>query len=146
MQATQDTITAKQQTAISALLAGKTAKAAATAARISTQTLWRWQHDPVFLQALADQQAAVVDQAARELAGHASTAVKVLAELALGSERDADRIRAAGLILRLTMSNADVDEIEARYALAYAKLLQAMPAQADPKHVTVSTHKGAARP
>ena len=100
-------LTAKQERAIAELLARPTLEAAADAVGVTALTLRRWRRDPLFSGAYRQARRDAQDQAAGRLRLLAGTAVQALADVLADPEtRDADRIRAAAVVLDLAFRDS----------------------------------------
>lgn len=76
--ARNDTLSAKQQAGIRALLTEPTVTAAAQAAGVGRRTMYRWLADSAFQQALAAAELEALQQLTRALAGNANKAQAAL--------------------------------------------------------------------
>ena len=111
-----DVLTARQQKAIVALAAAKSAAAAAKVAGVSQDTLTKWQRQPAFKTALDQAQGERIAEFARELGALSRAAI---AAFAAGLASDAPihvRLRAADLVSRHLLSIRDSVTLEARIA------------------------------
>lgn len=100
-------LTAKQERAIAELLARPTMEAAADAVGVSALTLRRWRRDPAFADAYRRARMEALEDAAGRLRALSSMAVQALADILSDPEtRDADRVRAAAVVLDLTFRDS----------------------------------------
>jgi len=110
-------VTWRQRRAIAELLTGKgTKQDAAAAAGVTRQTLWRWQQEPAFQQALKDAIAdAIADISAQlvRLAGKATPAIERTLD---ATDNENVRLRAAFGILDRMLAIAELADIERRLA------------------------------
>lgn len=93
--ARNDTISAKQTTAIDCLLASPSVAEAARRANVPLRTLFRWLADDTFKRELDAAQRALISTAARRLAYGLEKSVTTALNLAELSEDEAVRLRAA---------------------------------------------------
>lgn len=100
-------LTAKQERAIAELLSRPTLEAAAEAVGVSALTLRRWRRDPAFSDAYRQARLESLEHAAGRLRALSNTAAQALADILSDPEtRDADRIRAAAVVLDLTFRDS----------------------------------------
>ena len=108
-------LTPKQMKAVEALmLTGETASAA-TAAKVTRNTLYRWMKQPDFQAAVRDAEAQAIDEVSRVLIRLSKSAVGTLA--AAMAERDAPigpRIRAADITLSRLLQVRELAVLEDR--------------------------------
>jgi hypothetical protein len=107
----------KQRKAVEALLATGEVCAAARAARVSRDTLYRWLKQPAFLEAVREAEAAALDELSRSLVGLGRTAVETLAAAMTAKAAPwATRVRAADASLARLLQLRELATLEARVA------------------------------
>ena len=120
--AQNDTLTARQRKAIAALLASPTVSSAAETAGVSRSQLERWRRQPAFRAALAQAEADIIEEAARQLLKLQGTAIRVIARVMLDDNSHAGvRIRAAQLIVENTLRLREIVSLEERIAALEAE-------------------------
>lgn len=108
---------ANQRKAILCLLQNSTIAAAAECAGVNDRTIYRWLEDSAFLAELRQAESAMIDSAARLLAGGAADVVAVLVAIAGNqSEKSSDRIRAGAVILGNLLKLQELRQLEQRIA------------------------------
>ena len=120
--AQNDTLTARQRKAIAALLVAPTVSAAAEIAGVSRSQLERWRRQPAFRTALAQAEADIIEEAARQLLKLQGAAIRVIAAVMLdGNSHAGVRIRAAESILANTLRLRELTNLEERIAALEAE-------------------------
>lgn len=111
-------LTPKQRLAVAALLTEPSNQAAAAACGVSARTLWRWQQQPAFVDALRAAERGAIDQASRRLATAAGTAITVLTDV-LNSPTAAPgiKVRAAECVLMAVLKIRELASLEQRVAV-----------------------------
>lgn len=107
-------VTIDNKTAAAEILAtGGSASEAASAAKVTRQSVWRWaNHDPEFRAILTEIRAGIEAEVMHRITGHSAAAVETLAAICKNKEAaDRDRINAANSILN-RMIPADTPEPE----------------------------------
>lgn len=105
----------KKSKALAALLSGANAVEAAAAAGVVTNTIYKWQKDPEFTEALNAAKSEAMDRLGRSLSALGDKAVMTL-EAAM-DDPDAGpavKIRAADIVLNRALSIQDAAEFEKR--------------------------------
>ena len=97
----RDVLSDRQRRAIDLILAGKSLASVADHVQVSPRTLFNWRQDEVFRVELDRRRRALWDLAADQLRALIHPAIRVLEE-EVHDEYDRSRIRAAGMILRLS--------------------------------------------
>lgn len=95
---TDDQLPAHRRLAVAVLAAGGTYQEAGETSGVTSRTIARWMTGPEFRRAVSDARLERVSQVTGQLADLSVTAVDVLRD-GLDSEKTADRLRAAQLIL-----------------------------------------------
>lgn len=113
-------LTRKQEQAIAALLAHPTLEAAAQAAGIGKNTLWRWTQNPAFKTSFHEAKARVLDSTVNRLQNASGEAVETLRR-ALSSGNPLAEIKAAEIILEQVFRNV---ETRIGAGIALQKMLQ----------------------
>jgi hypothetical protein len=108
-----ESLTATQQLAITALLEERTLKAAAAACGVDERTLRRWLQSADFAEAFRTARGQVYKVAIARLQRLASRAVSALAK-GLKAPRPADAIRAADLLLQHGRAALELEDLVAR--------------------------------
>jgi len=117
MQAKSEKLTARQEKAILAILSEPGVEAAAAAVGVNPATLWRWQKEPAFREALADARREAFSTATTRIAGACAGAVETLRSIA--ADKDAPtsaRVSAAKAILDGARQALEVQDLDARIA------------------------------
>ena len=110
-------LTPKQRQAVEALLTTGEVAAAAQAAGVSRDTLYRWLKQPAFLQAVRDTEARALDDLSRLLARLGRTAAATLAKAMSDPAAPwATRVRAADAALGRLLQLRELATLEARVA------------------------------
>jgi hypothetical protein len=91
--------TRKQEALIAALLSEPNQKAAAAAAGVGEKTLYRWLKLPEFQAAYREARRAVLDRAVASMQAGSEKAAATIAAVVETGEKDADRVRAAKVML-----------------------------------------------
>ena len=114
---TPEQLTAKQRKAVEALLTTGEVAAAAQAAGVSRDTLYRWLKQPAFLAAVREAEARALDDLSRLLVRLGRTATATLAK-AMGdpSAPWATRVRAADAALGRLLQLRELATLESRVA------------------------------
>jgi hypothetical protein len=108
-------LTAKQELALSAVIAHRSLKEAAEAAGISETTLWRYMKDEAFSRRLSDARRDAVNHAAIRLQQASSDAVSVLHELMTKTDAPASaRTTAARTVLDYSFRVVEMGEMKRR--------------------------------
>ena len=114
---TPDGLTPKQRKAVEALLTTGEVAAAAQAAGVSRDTLYRWLKQPAFLAAVRAGEARALDELSRRLVGLGRTAVATLERaMADPATPAATRVRAADAALARLLQLRELATLEARVA------------------------------
>ncbi|MCD6552444.1 MAG: helix-turn-helix domain-containing protein [Anaerolineae bacterium] len=111
-------VTPKQRKAIEALLTTGSVAAAAKAAGVSRQTLYRWRKDTDFQDALRDAEREALQALSRSLVRLAEKATRTLEEMMESAERDSVKVRAADVVLARLLqvkSAADAEREAAKW-------------------------------
>ncbi len=112
---TPATLSAKQRTAVDALLATGEVLAASREAGVSRETLHRWLRQPTFLAAVRQAEAAAVDELSRLLVRLGRTAAATLAKaMSDPAVPWATRVRAADASLGRLLQLRELATLEAR--------------------------------
>ena len=114
----------RQQRAVDALLAGKTATEAASAAGVDPRTLRRWQALPVFSQAVDEGQKRLLDDLVHRLTDLSSLAVDVIEGILLSGAQPNVRLQAASRVLEHLLRMRDSVTFEARLAEVERRLAE----------------------
>jgi len=118
------TLSAKQRRAVAALLTEPDTTAAAKAAGVSRDTLYRWLAEPAFQAALRDAEAGAIAAVSRALVRLAERAAATLdGAMTDPAAASSTKVRAADIVLarllqvrELVALESRVAELEARYA------------------------------
>lgn len=110
----------RKRRAIVALISEKDARAAAVAAGISERSMYRWLGEAAFKDGLNDAEAELEASARRELLSRLKKAIEVITRV-LESNRPADQLRAAQVILDYSLRFKDLD-VERRLAELEAEI------------------------
>ena len=115
MQDADRTLTAKQEKAITALLAQPTIAAAATAVGVNPATIYRWLAEPAFEAAYRAARREAVGQAIASLQQVSTHAVTVLViVMANTSTPPATRVVAARTVLEAAIKAVELEDLAAR--------------------------------
>ena len=115
MQDADRTLTAKQEKAITALLAQPTIEAAATAVGVNPATIYRWLAEPTFEAAYRAARREAVGQAIARLQQVSTHAVTVLVSvMANTSTPPATRVAAAKTVLETAIKAVELEDLAAR--------------------------------
>ncbi len=115
LQATPGNLSAKQQRAILALLSEPGIDAAARKAGVNPATLWRWQRQPHFREALAEARRQAFSQATTRLAAVAAQAAEELYSIVRSpTAPPAARVSAARAILENARQTLELDDLAER--------------------------------
>jgi hypothetical protein len=111
-----DTLTAKQQRTLAALLAEPSISAAAVAAGVGERTVYRWlDEDTPFIDAYRAARLQVVRHAVVQLQRASVDAVGVLCDvMRCENERGATRVAAARAVLDTAIRAVELEDLEAR--------------------------------
>lgn len=108
-------VTLKKSLALEALLSGANANEAAAAAGVVRNTLYKWQRDPDFIDALNQAKSEAMDRLGRSLSALGEKAVMTLdAAMDDPDAGPAVKIRAADIVLNRALSIQDAAEFEKR--------------------------------
>lgn len=118
----ESSLTPKQTTAIVALLGSRTVLEAAVQCGLSERTITRWLGEPVFRNALADAEGALIDGAVRRLLALQTDALDAIADVLL-TGTPALRLRAAIAALDMVLKLRELRTIEQRLAALEAATL-----------------------
>ena len=118
-----DNLSAKQHTAIVALLTSATIQGAAQEAGISERQIHRWlANDPAFDAAYRRARWRATQQAIARLQQVSSAAVTVLISIAADKQQPASsRVAAASKLLDVALKSVEIEELEARLTALEAK-------------------------
>jgi len=118
---TKDTLTPRQQRAISAMMDSRNMADVAFKAGISERTLYRWLRDPNFISAVRKAQGEAINDMAREFLAVRPVVINGLEKLAVKARSEAVQLRAIQImgdfILRLheiSSVNDRLEELERR--------------------------------
>lgn len=111
---TENSITTKQQKAITALLSERTAGAAAKSAGIAERTLYTWLNEPNFKAALRSAEKNLLDDVTRRLSAGQVLALDTLTKLIQSARHESTKLRAAVSWLELSLKFRDMQDIEDR--------------------------------
>lgn len=127
-------LTDAQDRAIDAVLEHETREAAATAAKVSPRSLFRWLKSPVFQTELARRRTRLLSVSADILARGAAGAARALVRMSEGTLAASQaRTAAAKAVMDLVRKSAEVDDIGIRLAeLEAASAAQERPASGSP--------------
>jgi hypothetical protein len=105
----------KKEEAIAALMTERNVEEAARAAKIGTQTLYRWMKDPEFQKEYLDARRAAVAQSNARLQQATGAAVSMLLKTMVdASTPPATKVRAANSVLDHSRSAIEIDDIVVR--------------------------------
>ncbi|MBI3947273.1 MAG: hypothetical protein HY321_15215 [Armatimonadetes bacterium] len=123
--ATSDSLlTTKQRRAVLALLAEPGIEAAAKAAGVKRETLWRWRREPAFREALAEARRDAFGAAVSRLAHTCASAAETLARnLECGAPTV--EVNAAKAILEHARAAIELDHLSERLAAVEERLKEA---------------------
>ena len=110
----ENSITTKQQKAITALLSERTAREAAKAAKISERTLYTWLADPAFRSALRNAERGVLDDVTRRLTAGQRLALDTLEKLIQSARHESTKLTACVQWLNLFVKYRDMQDIDER--------------------------------
>jgi len=114
---TPESLTPKQRKAVEALLTTGEVAAAAQAAGVARDTLYRWLKQPAFLRAVREAEARAVDDLSRLLVRLGRTATATLARAMNDASTPwATRVRAADATLSRILQLRELATLEARVA------------------------------
>lgn len=117
------TFTPKQRRALAALITEGDVSAAAEAAGVSRDTLYRWMTQPDFKAALVDAESEAMENLSRALVRLGDKAQQALEEvLDDGETRDAVKVSAANAVLGHLLKLREITAIEARLAALEARI------------------------
>lgn len=119
----KNTLTLKQERAITAVLAARTVEAGLETAKVSKTTFYGWRKQPDFAAAYQQARKDIVQRAYALLEKHLGTAAETLAEL-LKSTDERTKLRAAIAIIDLHSKHIEAEEIEQRLVLLEEKILK----------------------
>src|SRR3954471_926619 len=112
---TPERLSAKQRRAIEALLATGEVKEAAAQSGVGRTTLYRWLHEPLFLAAVREAEAAALDELSRMLVRLGRTAVATVAKaMSDPLTPPATKVRAADVALNRLLQLRELAQLEAR--------------------------------
>ena len=111
---TENSITTKQQKAITALLSERTAGAAAKTAGISERTLYNWLANPAFRAALKLAEAELLDTVTRRLSAGQTLALDTLEKLIQSARHESTKLTACVQWLTLYVKYRDMKDIDER--------------------------------
>jgi hypothetical protein len=114
--AQNDTLTKNQRRALAALLAHKTATAAAEASGISRSTIARYLSMPAFRAEMARAEGELIDAAAGILLEGLSAALATLNDIRRNGKKDSDRRQAAEAWIELALRLVELRNFEMRLA------------------------------
>jgi hypothetical protein len=103
-----------QYRAIASLLTKGAPTIAALDAGISRSTLYRWQHEPLFVAALRDAEQEAVEGLARSLAGLGDSAADTLRDALSPAQKITVRLRAAEVVINNLLRLRELVTLEAR--------------------------------
>ena len=107
-------ITVKQQKAITALLAERTARDAAKVAGVAERTLYTWLGDPVFRAALKSAEAEVLDTVTRRLSAGQAVALDTLEKLIQSARHESTKLTACVSWLNMFMKYHELKDVDER--------------------------------
>jgi len=110
----ENSITTKQQKAITALLTERTTGAAAKTAGISERTLYTWLNEPAFRGALRSAEKAILDDVTRRLSAGQTLALDTLEKLVKSARHESTKLRASVAWLEMSLKFRDMQDIEER--------------------------------
>jgi transposase-like protein len=111
---TQKNLTAAQRKAIEALLTSGNITAAAAAAGVSRNALYKWQRDDTFIVALRDAESEAVAGLSRALAGLGDGAAAALRDALDNSQKITVRLRAAEIVATSLLRLRELVNLEQR--------------------------------
>lgn len=112
---TNQTLSAKQQRAIKALLTEPTTRAAAEAAKVSEATIWRWLADPDFDQAYRAAREQLYEATLASLQEASTLAVETLRQVMDDPKAPAPaRVSAARCVLEMSIRARETLDVEER--------------------------------
>ncbi|MEP7354738.1 MAG: hypothetical protein ABI824_16030 [Acidobacteriota bacterium] len=112
-----ETLNAKKEAAVLALLTSRTVEEAAKTADVPVRTLYRWLKDAQFDAAYRDAKRAAFAQSIARLHQMCGAAVSTLGKIMIdASVPAATRLRAADSILSHTAKAIEIEDVEARVA------------------------------
>ena len=111
---TEKKLTPGQRKAIETLFTTGSVTAAALAAGVSRTTLYKWQADEMFSEALKDSEAQAVAGLARSLAGLGEAATQALFDALQPCERMSTRLRAAEIVTDRLLKLRELVTLEER--------------------------------
>jgi hypothetical protein len=115
MKPSTEKLTAKQETALLALLDNSTIEATYKAAGISKATMWRFMQDANFQARYRASRRQLVETAIAQLQKHATTAARVLVNIAVDKDAPASsRVAAAKTILDQSVSAIELMDLQER--------------------------------
>jgi hypothetical protein len=115
MNPSAEKLTPKQETALLALLDNSTIEAAYKAAGISKATMWRFMQDANFQARYRASRRQLVETAIAQLQKHATTAARVLVNIAVDKDAPASsRVAAAKTILDQSVAAIELTDIQER--------------------------------
>lgn len=115
MQDSRDNLTPNQVSALAALLAGRSVRAAAKAAGVDPATVHRWLNDPSFRAAQQAGRRELAQQSLAQLQGITKTAIGVVEELMTDKTKPASvRLRAAQIVIEATVKWLELEDFADR--------------------------------
>lgn len=111
-----ENLTPKQRLAIAALIEHGSVKGAAGAAGVSRETLYRWQKQPTFAEALRDAESAALAGFTRNLLGLGELASQALRDGLAEGEDIRIRLRAADILYSRLLAWRELVDLERRLA------------------------------
>jgi AcrR family transcriptional regulator len=110
-------LSASQQRAISALIVEASVREAASAAKVSEPTLYRWLKDEAFNKAYLEARRLATGQAIAQLQQSSAKAVKTLCDVMDGATlHPSARVSAAKAVLELAMKSVELEDLGQRVA------------------------------
>ena len=119
--ATEKKLTPAQRKAVETLLTTGSVSAAALAAGVHRSTLYKWQADEQFVEALRAAEAQAVAGLARSLAGLGESAAQALYEALQSDQKITVRLRAAEIVTDRLLKLRELVTLEERIAALEAK-------------------------
>lgn len=110
----ENSITTKQQKAITALLTERTTTAAAKKAGIAERTLYTWLNEPDFRAALRSAEKDILDGVTRRLSAGQTLALDTLEKLVKSARHESTKLRASVAWLEMSLKFRDMQDIEER--------------------------------
>jgi hypothetical protein len=108
-------LASRQERAIAALLNHASKEKAAEEAGVHPATLWRWQKDPNFQQALRERRRDAFSQCVGRLQQASMTAVETLLSIMQDEAAPSgSRVRAAQCVVELSQKSFELEDIEVR--------------------------------